>query len=324
MNSDLKPGDVLDGFRVVEHLGQGSSSEVVLALDPDDRRVVLKLPHDAAIAAPSSFDRFRRELQIAGKLEHPGIQRSLEYRTGRSRPYLVMEYVEGETLAALLEREHRLPLDRAIEYASQLASAMAYAHEHGVVHRDIKPLNVLVDGGRLVVTDFGIASLSGARRLTWQWFGASLGTPDYMSPEQIQGKRGDPRSDIFAIGAVLFEMLTGRVPWLGESTVEVMNLHLTAPVPAMRDLGAEVPPVVEGIVRRCLRKRTDERYQDATALLHDLQGWRGLDASQFVFGDEDPMPAAEEHLLLLVAGIAVGFLAFSVLFIAVAYLLVHH
>jgi serine/threonine-protein kinase len=163
---------------------------VVLALDPDDRRVVLKLPHDAAIAAPSSFDRFRRELQIAGKLEHPGIQRSLEYRTGRSRPYLVMEYVEGETLAALLEREHRLPLDRAIEYASQLASAMAYAHEHGVVHRDIKPLNVLVDGGRLVVTDFGIASLSGARRLTWQWFGASLGTPDYMSPEQIQGKRG--------------------------------------------------------------------------------------------------------------------------------------
>jgi serine/threonine-protein kinase len=324
MNSDLKPGDVLDGFRVVEHLGQGSSSEVVLALDPDGLRVVLKLPHDAAIAAPSSFDRFRRELQIAAKLEHLGIQRSLEYRTGRSRPYLVMEYVEGETLAALLEREHRLPLDLAIDYASQLASAIAYAHEHGVVHRDIKPLNVLVDGGRLVVTDFGIASLSGARRLTWQWFGDRLGTPDYMSPEQIQGKRGDPRSDIFSIGVVLFEMLTGRVPWLGASTVEVMNLHLTAPVPAMRDLGAEVPPVVEGIVRRCLRKRADERYPDATALLHDLEGWRGLDPSQFIFADEDPMPAAEEHLLLLVAGIAVGFLAFSVLFIAVAYLLVHH
>jgi serine/threonine-protein kinase len=308
----------------VEHLGQGSSSEVVLALDPDDRRVVLKLPHDAAIAAPSSFDRFRRELQIAGKLEHLGIQRSLEYRTGRSRPYLVMEYVEGETLAALLEREHRLPLDRAIDYASQLASATAYAHEHGVVHRDIKPLNVLVDGGRLVVTDFGIASLSGARRLTWQWFGDRLGTPDYMSPEQIQGKRGDPRSDIFAIGVVLFEMLTGRVPWLGASTVEVMNLHLTAPVPATRDLGAEVPPVVEGIVRRCLRKRADERYPDATALLHDLEHWRELAPEQFVFADEDPMPPAEEHLLLLVAGIAVGFLAFSVLFIAVAYLLVHH
>jgi hypothetical protein len=103
-----------------------------------------------------------------------------------------------------------------------------------------------------------------------------------------------------------------------------MNLHLTAPVPAMRDLGAEIPPVVEGIVRRCLRKRPEERYPDAAALLHDLEHWRELAPEQFVFADEDPMPPAEEHLLLLVAGIAVGFLAFSVLFIAVAYLLVHH
>jgi serine/threonine protein kinase len=126
------------------------------------------------------------------------------------------------------------------------------------------------------------------------------------------------------MGVLLFEMLTGGVPWRGESTFEVMNLHLTASVPAMRDRGVEVPPAIEGIMRKCLRKRAEERYQDAASLLHDLQSWRDLDPAQFSFPDEDPLPSAESHLLLLVAGLSLGFLAFSVLFIAVAYLVVHH
>jgi serine/threonine-protein kinase len=325
VNSDLKPGEQLDGFRIVEMLGHGASSEVALALDPDGRRVVLKLPRDAVMASPSTFDRFRRELEIARRLDHPGIQRSIDHKLGRTRPYLVMEFIEGETLGELLYRETRLPVDRAIDFAAQLAEAMAYAHEHGVVHRDLKPQNILVAAGdRLVVTDFGVSLLEGAKRLTWQWAGDRLGTPDYMAPEQVQGKRGDARSDIYALGMMLFEMLTGRVPWRGESTFEVMNLHLTAPVPAMRDFGAEVPPAIEGIVRRCLRKRADERYQDAASLLHDLRNWRDLDPAQFTFPDEDPLASAESHLLLLVAGLSLGFLAFSVLFIAAAYLLVHH
>jgi serine/threonine-protein kinase len=236
-----------------------------------------------------------------------------------------MEYVDGETLADLLAREKRLPLDRAIDFADQLAIAMAYAHEHGVVHRDLKPPNILVvDGKRLVITDFGIALLDGARRLTWQWLGASLGTPDYMSPEQIQGKRGDARSDGFAIGGLLFEMLTGRVPWIGTDTMDVMNQHLTVPAPSVRDVGVEVPAAVEGIVRRCLRKLPSERYQDATALAHDLERWRELDPSEFTFSDEAAMKPPEEHLLLLVAAISVGFVAFSTLFLAVAYFVQHH
>jgi serine/threonine-protein kinase len=325
MISDLKPGDELDGFRIVQLLGQGASSEVVLALDPGDRRVVLKLPRDAAMASTSSFDRFRRELEIAGRLDHPGIQRSIDYRIDRSRPYLVMEFVDGETLADLLAREKRLPVDRAVDFACQLTRAMAYAHANGVVHRDLKPPNILVvDRDRLVITDFGIASLDGARRLTWQWLGASLGTAEYMPPEQIQGKRGDARSDIFAIGVMLFEMLTGRMPWRGDTPLDVMNQHLTVPAPAMSDLGVEVPAAVEGIVRRCLRKKPDERYPDATALLHDLEHWRELDPAAFTFGDETAMPPAEEHLLLLVAGICVGFLAFSALFVAAAYFVQHH
>jgi serine/threonine protein kinase len=325
MNTDLKPGQEIDGFRIVAMLGQGASSEVVLALDTDDRRVVLKLPHDAAVASPKSFDRFRRELAIASRLDHPGIQRSIDRKTDRSRPYLVMEYIEGETLTTLLQREGRLPLDRAIDFAIQLADALAHAHEHGVVHRDIKPLNILVTGGdRLVITDFGIALLDGARRLTWQMFGDRLGTPDYMSPEQIQGKRGDSRSDVYALGGVLFEMLTGSVPWPGHNAIEAMDKHLTAPVPAMGEFGVDVPPAVESIVRRCLRKRAEERYPDATALRRDLEHWRELDPAQFTSPDEAALAPAEEHLLLLVAGVCFAFLASSALLVTAAYLVAHH
>jgi serine/threonine-protein kinase len=324
MDTALKPGEVIDGFKIVRVLGQGSSSEVALATAPDDRQVVLKLPRDAAVASPSAFDRFRRELEIDARLSHPGIQGSIDYRHGRSRPYLVMEYIDGETLAELLGRERRLPVDRAVAFAIQIATAMGYAHEHGVVHRDLKPQNVLVaHEERLVITDFGIALLSGARRLTWQWFGASLGTPDYMSPEQIRGQRGDQRSDIYAFGAMLFEMLTGRVPWVGDSPIDVMDQHRGAPVPAMADFGVEVPPALEGIVRKCLRKKPDERYQEAAALLHDLEHWRELDADSFEFSDEEAAPAAEEHLLLLVAGICVAFLAGSTLILSAAYFVQH-
>jgi serine/threonine-protein kinase len=325
MNTEFKPGGMIDAFKIVRVLGQGASSEVVEATGPDGQLVVLKLPRDAAVASPSAFDRFRRELQIDEKLDHPGIQRSMDYKTDRSRPYLVMEYVDGETLADLLAREKRLQIDRAVDFASQLAAAMAYAHAHGVVHRDLKPPNVLVRADdRLVITDFGIALLDGARRLTWQWFGASLGTPDYMAPEQIQGKRGDPRSDVFAIGGMLFEMLTGKVAWRGTDTMEIMNQHLSAPVPAMKDFGAEVPPAIEGIVRRCLRKKPDERYQDATSLLYDLEHWRELDPAKFQFADEEAVPPAEEHLLLMVFGICGAFLAGSTLLVTIAYLAQHH
>ena len=323
--TELQPGAKLDQFTIVKPIGHGAYSDVFLAEDPSGRQVVLKCPLESIMGDVSTFDRFRRELEISRHLRHPGIQRSLEFTADRSRPYLVMEYVDGETLRAYMTREKRLSVDRAVDFGRQLAAAMAYAHSQGVFHRDLKPENVLVTpDGRLVVTDFGVALMAGARRLTWRWFSTALGTPDYMSPEQIQGRRGDARTDVYAIGVMLFEMLAGRVPWEGDNALSVMSQHLNAPVPALHELNAAVPPPIEGIVRKCLRKVPDERYEDAASLESDLERWRDLPLSQFVFGDEAPVArASDQKLVLLIVGISAGFLAASILFVLIAYLLVH-
>jgi serine/threonine protein kinase len=321
----LGPGAKLDQFTIIDTIGRGAFSDVLLADDENGRRVVLKCPHDSIIGDTQTFDRFRRELEIARRLDHPGIQKSYDLHTHRSRPYLVMEYVEGETLRDLLHREKRLPTARAIDITEQLADAMAYAHSQGVYHRDLKPENVLVTpAGKVVVTDFGIALLEGARRLTWRWFTSAVGTPDYMAPEQIQGKRGDARTDIYAMGVMLYEMLAGKVPWEGDNPLSVMSQHLSAPVPALHRINPDVLAPLEAIVRRCLRKDPDQRYQNAGELLHDLKNWKDLDLSRFVFPDEAPIkPESQLGLWLLVAGLSAGFLAASAIAVYLYYLLSH-
>ena len=324
--SDLGPGAKLDQFSIVRAIGHGAYSDVYLADGPDGGQVVLKVPHEAIMGDVATFDRFRRELEISRHLRHPGIQRSIEFTTDRSRPYMVMEYVDGETLRAYLAREKRLPVDRAVDFATQLAAAMAYAHEQGVIHRDLKPENVLVTpDGRLVVTDFGVALMAGARRLTWRWFSTALGTPDYMSPEQIQGKRGDARTDVYAIGVMLYEMLAGRVPWEGDNALAVMSQAVNAEAPPLHQLNRDIPPPIDGIVRKCLRKSPDERYEDAASLEVDLENWRDLPLSQFIFGDEQiAAPANNDlRLVLLIFGVSAAFLTGSIFLVVVAYLIGH-
>jgi serine/threonine-protein kinase len=321
----IQPGTNLDGFEIKEVIGHGAFSDVYLAVDPEGRQVVLKCPHDAIMGDTSTFDRFRRELEIAKKLDHPGIQHSYDLGAHRSRPYLVMEYVEGETLRGLLNREKRLPTARAIVLTQQLAEAMAYAHSQGVYHRDLKPENLLITPeGRLVVTDFGIALLSGARRLTWRWLTSTVGTPDYMAPEQIQGKRGDARTDIYAIGIMLFEMLAEHVPWEGDNPLAVMQQHLSAPLPDLHAINSSVLPPLEAIVRKCLRKDPDERYQDAGELLHDLQHWQDLDLSGFNFAAEASLAQpSDQGLYLVIAALSVGFLVAAAAATYLYYLLSH-
>jgi serine/threonine-protein kinase len=321
----IQPGAELDGFHIREVIGHGAFSDVYLADDPQGREVVLKVPHDTIIGDTQTFDRFRREMEIAKKLDHPGIQRSYDLGAHRSRPYLVMEYVMGETLRDLLHRQKKLPITKAIDFTEQLADAMAYAHAQGVYHRDLKPENILVTPeGRVVVTDFGIALLSGARRLTWRWLTSAVGTPDYMAPEQIQGKRGDARTDVYAMGIMLFEMLTGHVPWEGDNPLAVMQQHLTAPVPELRSINPDMPPPLDAIVRKGLRKDPDERYQDAGEMLEDLRHWQDLDLTQYVFAPEAPVKRETERgLWLLVAALSVGFLVATGVATYLYYLLSH-
>jgi serine/threonine-protein kinase len=325
--TELETGAKLDQFTIVKAIGHGAFSDVFLAEDPSGRRVVLKCPHESIMGDVATFDRFRRELEISRHLQHPGIQRPIEFTSDRSRPYMIMEYIDGETLRAMLGREKKLSVEKAVDFGRQLASAMAYAHSQGVVHRDLKPENVLVTSdGKLVVTDFGVAFMAGARRLTWRWFSTALGTPDYMSPEQIQGKRGDARTDVYAIGVMLYEMLAGRVPWEGDNALSVMSQHINAPVPPLHELNSAVPPPIDGIVRKCLRKNPDERYEDASSLRSDLDHWRDLPLSQFIFGDEQIVApgSSDLRLVLLIFAISAAFLTASIFLLVLAYLIGHH
>ena len=323
----LAAGDVLDQYTIADTIGHGAFSDVYLAEGPGDRRVVIKVPHDALMGDVGAFDRFRREMEIVGRLDHPGIQHSFDLGEDRSRPYLVLEYVEGTTLREVERQAGKLPIPRAVDIATQLAAAMAHAHANGISHRDLKPENVLVTAdGRVVVTDFGIALMAGARRLTWRWLTSTMGTPDYMAPEQVEGKRGDARTDVYALGVLLFEMLAGRVPWEGDNPLAVMAQHVNAPLPSLRELDRHIPAPLEAIVAKCLRKNPDERYADASELQADLESWQDLDVSTFAFGEDAVRRSVRDRggLPLLIAGISAGFLAASALFVAVWYLAAHH
>lgn len=279
MEGHLPTGTVVDHYRVVRKLGEGGFSEAYEAVDQrDDRRVVLKCPNETMLADRETFERFRREAAIARRLDHPNIQRSLDHGDNRSHPYLVFEYVPGRSLRDVTYSRLPLPTDQAADYGRQLARALVHAHQQGVAHRDLKPENVLVaDDGRLLLTDFGTALLEGARRVTWTAASASLGTPDYMAPEQIEGKRGDERTDVYSLGVVLYELLTGRVPFAGDNALSSMQQTLTATPDPLRKRNRAVPAALDVVVRKAINRDPARRYQHASELLADLEGLDAVD-----------------------------------------------
>src|SRR3954447_12000875 len=215
----FSPGQRVDRYEIAAPLGEGAYAEVYKARDTESgESVVLKFPNPQLIADPGLFQRYRRETEVARRLDHPGVQRSMDTGTHRTEPYLVLEYVEGDNLRNRLHQidpDHKgVPVDLAVDWGRQLAVALAYLHSHGIVHRDLKPENVLLTADdKVKIADFGTAMLEGAKRLTWRHLSESLGTPDYMSPEQVQGSRGDARSDVYAWGVMMYEFLTGRPPF---------------------------------------------------------------------------------------------------------------
>lgn len=319
-----QPGQTIDHYEIEEELGEGAYAETYKARDTQTGRVVmLKSPNPLMFADPHVYQRFQRETEIARSLDHPGVQRSLDLQEKQGEPYLVLEYIEGENLRRRMQEfEGGVPVSVALDWGRQLAQALAYLHSRGITHRDLKPENVLVGrDGRLKIVDFGTALMTGARRLTWRHLSESVGTPDYMSPEQIQGGRGDPRSDIYAWGVMLYELLTGRVPFEGDNWLAAMAGHLQRTPRRIRELRSEVSPALEAVVMTAMRRYPEHRYQSAEALLADLDHLDTLDHTAFDLAPEKPMGGGmaavqtSRQLWGYMALIALGFLAVVVLIV---------
>lgn len=286
------PGEQLDSYRIEALLGAGAYNESYRAVDTrNGRTVVLKVPDPNLFADPANYNRYKREADVAKRLNHPGVQSAIDNGERRSEPYLVLTYVEGDSLRDRVGRGSQgMPVEQALDWGGQLAFALAYLHGQGVIHRDLKPGNVLVGpGDRLVIADFGTAGLAGARRLTFKHLTGTLGTPEYMSPEQAQGNRGDARSDIYAWGVMMYEMLTGRTPFTGSDWMAVMAAHLqTDPVP-IRKLRPDVPPGLEAVVLHAMRRYPENRYQSADDLLADLRRVEMIGPGTYDLRPEQPM-----------------------------------
>jgi eukaryotic-like serine/threonine-protein kinase len=256
-------------YVIKRKLGSGGMADVYLAEDQElGRRVALKLLDDRHASDEQFVERFRREAQSAAGLNHPSIVSIFDRGQAEGTYYIAMEFLDGRTLKELLVRNGPTPPPIAIDYARQILGALAFAHRHGIVHRDIKPHNIIVrPDGRLKVTDFGIAR-SGASQMTEA--GSIVGTAQYLSPEQARGAPVDPRSDLYSLGIVLYEMLTGKVPFTGDTPVEIAMKHLSQVPDPPSKLRPEVPHDLDAVVMRALAKDSDQRYGSAEEMDADL------------------------------------------------------
>jgi eukaryotic-like serine/threonine-protein kinase len=267
----IEAGAQIDSYRIEAPVARSGMASIFRAVDTRDNRVVaLKIPHPDMEADPILFDRFQREAGIGERLNHPGVMRVFA-DDKRSRVYMVMEWCNGRLLRQILS-EGRISQDRAIRIALHVLRALEYIHENGVVHRDLKPENIMVDEqDNIKLLDFGIAGDTAAKRLTYANFTATLGTADYISPEQVKGKRGDGRSDIYSMGVILYEMLTGKQPFTGNSPLEVMNDRLlNDPVPPSVAEPA-VSPQLQEVLYRTLERDPKNRYASARDFANDLE-----------------------------------------------------
>jgi serine/threonine-protein kinase len=238
MSQELQPGEVLDGrLHVTGVIARRTATRLQATDLKTGRTVALKVPFLQFESDPSFFARFEREEVIARGLDHPYVLKIIPVEN-KSRPYIALEYPEGQTLARLLHRVHPLPAADALRIAGRICQALEYLHGQDVVHRDLKPDNVvLCNDGSIRILDFGIAKAAGKRRITFTDASSAPGTPDYMAPEQVRGKRGDPRTDLYSLGAILYEMVTGSTPFVGEPRRSSCTAGTSRPPARVRGAG---------------------------------------------------------------------------------------
>jgi len=281
-------GELLAGrYELQDVAGSGGMSSVYRARDTVlERTVAIKILHEQYSDDPEYVERFRREARALAQLNHPNIVTVIDRGEFEGRQFIVFEHVEGENLKELVDREGQLPVDRALALVHQVARGLAFAHDHGVIHRDVKPHNVLIDeDGVAKVTDFGIArSLDPADGLTET--GTLLGTSEYIAPEQASGARVDERSDQYSLAVVLYELLTGEPPYTGDNFMAVAMKHIQQPVPRVRDVRPDVAPRIDAIVARAMAKRPDDRFPSTEAMM------AALEAAQ-AGRDSAPVPVAQ-------------------------------
>jgi eukaryotic-like serine/threonine-protein kinase len=318
-------GEVVAGrYELEELVGTGGMSSVFRARDTLlERRVALKILHQHFTEDEQYVERFRREARAVASLSHPNIVTILDRGEDEGRQFIVFELVEGRTLAEVLHEEGRLPVPRALEIAIQVARGLGFAHEQGLVHRDVKPQNVILNGdGRAKVTDFGIARSLEVQGVTQS--GAVLGTSNYIAPEQASGKPVDRTTDVYSLGVVLFELLTGEVPFPGESFVAVAMQHVSEPPPSVLEVRPDVSVRVARAVDRALEKDPADRFPTMDAFAAELEACLAeLDApsdAEVTLVHRAPVVRARRRRLLPVGLVALGLVLLAA---AVAALLLH-
>ena len=266
-------GHVLDGrFLITEVLSRSGMGTIFKAEDTQNgnQPVAVKVPHLEYESDPNFFSRFQREERIGLELNHPFILKFIPVKD-KSRPYIVTEYLKGCTLEHLLKAMRPLPEKDALKLASLICEALQHMHDHGVIHRDLKPQNVMICcDGTIRIMDFGIARDTVSRRITRVGNSSSMGTPDYMAPEQVTGKRADKRTDLYNLGALLYEMLTGVIPFQNDNPWAALNARVTGDPVALRKLNPELSAQAEEIVLRALQRDPANRYASAAAMKAEI------------------------------------------------------